>query len=193
MTKNQFIYLNSVDNMMLASLLYWQNKITDYLNEYYDGNPENALRTKFGDCMGKSLSLLEAAYDYPTMFRGVVNDNMLQAGAIIEYRIGEIYLYEERQQHILLDIVCAAPWNCLTRSFPETRKGSAEWLIADIIQEMTSPPSRVSGILKVAAIPRAIDFYQKLGFEENPDGSREMILTEQRALQFLEEHIRRWR
>ncbi len=50
-----------------------------------------------------------------------------------------------------------------------------------------------SGIFKVAAIPRAIKFYQKIGFEENPDGSREMILTEQRALQFLDEHIRSWR
>jgi hypothetical protein len=127
------------------------------------------------------------------MFRGVVNNNMLQAGAIIEYRIGEIYLYEQRQQYILLDIICGAPWNCLTRSVPETCKGAAECLIADIIQEMTSPPSRVSGILKVAAIPRAINFYQKLGFEENPDGSKEMILTEERALQFLEAHRLRWR
>lgn len=151
------------------------------------------MRTKFGDCMGKSRGLLEAAYDNPTMFRGVTNNNMLQAGAIIEYGIGQIYLYEGRQQHVLLDIVCSAPWNCLTRSIPETCKGAAEWLLADIIREITSPPSQVSGILKVAAIPRAIDFYQRLGFEENPDGSREMILTEEKALQFLEEHTRHWR
>jgi hypothetical protein len=72
-------------------------------------------------------------------------------------------------------------------------KGSAEWLIADLIQEITFPPSRVSGILKVAAIPRAVDFYQRVGFVENQDGSGEMILTEEKALQFLEAHKLRWR
>lgn len=193
MTTKQFTYLNYADDVMFANLLTWQNKIQDYLNEYYAGNPENAMRTKFGDCMGKSLALLEATYDNPTMFRGVTNNNILQAGATIEYGIGEIYLYEGRQQHVILDIICSAPWNCLNTSVPETCKGAAEWLIADIIREITSPPRQVSGILKVAAIPRAINFYQRLGFEENPDGSREMILTKEKALQFLEEHIRRWR
>jgi hypothetical protein len=193
MNKNKFTYVNYADRKLLTDLLYWQEKITDYLEEYYDGNPANARKSKFGDCMGKSLNLLETATDNRAMFRGVVNNNMLQAGVIIEYRIGEIYLYEEQQQHILLDIVCSAPWNCLAKSLPETCKGSAEWLIADIIQEMISADSRVNGILKVAAVPRAIEFYQRISFEENPDGSGEMILTEEKALQFLEEHIKRWR
>ncbi|RUT05889.1 hypothetical protein DSM106972_030950 [Dulcicalothrix desertica PCC 7102] len=51
----------------------------------------------------------------------------------------------------------------------------------------------MSGILKVAAIPAAIEFYSSIGFEENPDGSREMILTREKALQFLEAHQLRWR
>jgi hypothetical protein len=192
MIKNRFTYVNYADRRVTTDLLYWQNKIQDYLVEFYASNRNNALGTQFGDCANKSLDLLEVARDNPTRFRGVVN-NLLQAGAIIEYRRGEIYLYESEQQHILLDIVCAAPWNCLPRSVFETYKGAAEWLIADIIQEMTSLPNRISGIFKVAAIPRAIKFYQRIGFEENPDGSREMILTEQRALQFLDEHIRSWR
>ena len=50
----------------------------------------------------------------------------------------------------------------------------------------------MSGIFKVAAIPRAIGAYEKMGFEENPDGSREMILTQERALQFLEEYKNHW-
>ncbi|MBD2777751.1 hypothetical protein [Iningainema tapete] len=193
MTKNKFDYVNYANNVVAANLLYWQDKIQDYLIEFYGGNRNNALGTKFGDCANICLDLLELSGDDPTKFRGVVNNDMLQAGAIIEYRIGEIYLYEGRQQHVLLDIVCAAPWNCLPRSVPETCRGAAEWLIADIIQEMTSAPNRVSGIFKVAAIPRSIEFYKRIGFEENPDGSREMILTEERALQFLEEHKRRWR
>ncbi|MEC4818945.1 MAG: hypothetical protein SAK29_37570 [Scytonema sp. PMC 1069.18] len=117
---------------------------------------------------------------------------MLQAGSIIELRVGEIYLYEGEQPHLLLDIVCSAPWNCLPQRVSETRKGAATWLIAEIIDEMTSPPNRMSGILKVAAIPAAIEFYRSIGFEENPDGSREMILTREKALQFLEAYRLRW-
>jgi hypothetical protein len=193
MTKNKFVYVNYANNAVTANLLYWQDKIQDYLIEFYGGNRNNVLGTKFGDCANICFDLLELSGDEPTNFRGVVNNDMLQAGAIIEYRMGEIYLYEGRQQHILLDIVCTAPWNCLPRNVSETCRGAAEWLIADIIQEMTSAPHEMSGIFKVAAIPRAIEFYRRIGFEENPDGSREMILTEERALQFLEEHIRRWR
>ncbi len=192
MKKNEFYYVNYADRMVISNLLYWQEKIQNYLIEFYGGNRINPLGTTFGDCISKSFYLLDYARDNPTMFRGVVSDNMLQAGAIIEYRIGDIYLYEERQQHVLIDIFCSAPWNCLPQPITETRKGSAPWLIADIIEEITSDSS-IKGILKVAAIPRAIESYKSIGFEENPDGSREMILTEERALQFLEEYKLRWR
>ena len=192
MTKNSFNYVNYADSITITNLIFWQEKIDEYIREFYGGNPENTLRTKFGYCMNKSLYLLEAAGDTPNMFRGVLNSNMLQAGSMIESRVGEIYLYEGEQQHLLLDILCSAPWNCLPQSISETRKGAATWLIAEIIQEMTSPPNRMSGILKVAAIPAAIQFYKSLGFEENPDGSREMILTREKALQFLEAYRLYW-
>lgn len=126
------------------------------------------------------------------MFRGVTNNNMLQAGAIIDYRIGEIYLYEEPQHHVLIDILCSAPWNCLSQPIEETRKGAAPWLIADLIEEINEGSSFQGGIFKVAATPRAIKAYQKMGFQENPDGSREMILTKERAVQFLEEYKSYW-
>lgn len=193
MTKNQFSYVKYADRIVIANLLYWQEKIQDYLIEFYSGNRSNSLETTFGDCISKSFELLDYASDNPTMFRGVVSDNMLQASAIIDYRIGEIYLYEERQQYVLIDILCSAPWNCLPQILPETRKGAAPWLIADIIEEITSESSSISGIFKVAAIPRAIEAYKSIGFEENPDGSREMVLTEERALQFLEEYRLRWK
>jgi hypothetical protein len=185
MTINRFAYINYADPQVISNLLYWQNKVEDYLIEVYDADRNNILGTEFGDCANKSFELLEVTRDERTKFRGVLNSNRLQAGAIIEYRVGEIYLYEGQQQYVVLDIVCAAPWNCLSQAISETRRGAAEWLIADIIQEMTSLPNRVSEIFKVAAIPRAIQFYRRVGFEENPDGSREMILTKQRALQFL--------
>ncbi|MUH01859.1 hypothetical protein F7734_60265 [Scytonema sp. UIC 10036] len=193
MTKNQFTYLKYADWQVISNLLQWQNKIQDYLMEFYGADRNNILGTKFGDCASKSLELLEVARDERTKFRGVLNNNILQSGAIVEDRVGEIYLYEGQQHYVLLDIVCTAPWNCLPQTVSETCKGAAEWLIADIIQEITSSPNRVRGIFKVAAIPRAIEFYRRVGFEENPDGSREMILTEERALQFLQEHFIRWR
>jgi hypothetical protein len=193
MTINQFIFINYANDVVIFNLLDWQNKIQSYLIEYYDGDPANALRTKFGICMNKSQYLLEAASDYPTNFRGVTSDNMLHAGAIIDSRRGEIYLYEGRQEYLILDILCSAPWNCLPQSISETKKGAATWLIAEIIQEAISPPNQMSGILKVAAIPAAIEFYISIGFEENPDGSREMILTREKALKFLEAHKLRWR
>ena len=192
MTKNVFDYISYADSIAIANLIFWQERIDEYIREYYAGNPRNTLRTKFGYCVNKSLYLLEAATDTPNMFRGVKSSNMLQAGSMIEYRVGKIYLYEGEQQHLLLDILCSAPWNCLPQNISETRKGAATWLIAQIIQEITSPPNRVSGILKVAAIPTAIEFYRSIGFEENPDGSREMILTKEKALQFLEAYKLRW-
>ncbi|NJN07552.1 MAG: hypothetical protein HC815_05995 [Richelia sp. RM1_1_1] len=193
MSTNTFNYVKYTDRKARISLLYWQQKIQDYLVEFYTGDISNALGSEFGDCIAKSSELLEYALDNRTMFRGVMNDEMLQAGAIIDYRVGEIYLYEEPIQHILIDILCSAPWNCLPEPVPETKKGAAPWLIADIIEEITSESSNVSGIFKVAATLRAIEAYKKMGFEENPDGSREMILTEEKALQFLEEYKIRWR
>ncbi len=180
MSINEFFYVNYADRRVILDLLFWQDKIEEYLTEFYDGNLANTLRTKFGICINKSQYLLEATRDNPTKFRGVASDNMLHAGAIIENRRGEIYLYEGRREHLLLDILCSAPWNCLPQSVFETKKGAATWLIAEIIQETSG------AILKVAAIPTAIEFYRNIGFDENPDGSREMILTREKALQFLE-------
>ncbi|MGB3759954.1 MAG: hypothetical protein WBA07_26870 [Rivularia sp. (in: cyanobacteria)] len=193
MSINQFNYINYADRRVSTNLLYWQQKIQDYLIEYYNGDINSPLGSKFGDCISKSFELSEYAMDNPTMFRGVSSDNMLQAGAIIDYRIGEIYLYEEPQHHILIDILCSAPWNCLPEPIAETKKGAAPWLIADIIEEILSSSLNIHGIFKVAAIPRAIEAYKNMGFAENPDGSREMILTRERALQFVEDYKMRWR
>lgn len=192
MSNNKFNYVNYADRIVRENLLYWQQKIEDYLIEFYQGDLNDALGSKFGDCITKSSELLEYSLDNPTMFRGVTNNNMLQAGAIIDSRIGEIYLYEEPQHHVLIDILCSAPWNCLSEPVEETRKGAAPWLIADLIEEINEGSSFQGEIFKVAATPRAIKAYQKMGFQENPDGSREMILTKERAVQFLEEYKSYW-
>ena len=193
MSINKFEYVNYASDVIIGNLSFWQEKILDYSIEFYQGSLNDAIGTEFGDCIVKSYELLECTLDNPTMFRGVINNNMLQAGAIIDYRFGEIYLYDEPQQHILIDIFCSAPWNCLSEPVEETRKGAAPWLITDLIEEINESSSSQCGIFKVAATPRAIKAYEKMGFQENPDGSREMILTPERALQFVERYKSRWK
>ena len=53
MTKNRFTYVNYADRRVTTDLLYWQDKIQDYLIEFYGGNRNNALGTQFGDCASK--------------------------------------------------------------------------------------------------------------------------------------------
>lgn len=192
MSKNRFDYINYATDIVISNLFDWRQNIESYLIQFYGGNIINALGSKFGDCIAKSSELLDYALDNPIMFRGVMSDNILQAGAIIDYRFGEIYLYEEPQDHVLIDILCSAPWNCLPESIEETKKGAAPWLMADLIEEINEVSKRCR-IFKVAATPRAVEAYKKMGFQESPDGSREMILTEQRALEYLEEYKLRWR
>ncbi|MEO1762362.1 MAG: hypothetical protein AAFR83_10385 [Cyanobacteria bacterium J06629_18] len=79
----------------------------------------------------------------------------------------------------------------MSEPIEETRKGAAPWLIANLIEDINEV-ARIGGVFKVAAIPRAIKAYEKMGFQESPDGSREMILTPERALQFVEEYKLRW-
>ncbi|MEC4818944.1 MAG: hypothetical protein SAK29_37565 [Scytonema sp. PMC 1069.18] len=68
MTRNIFEYINYADSTAISSLIFWQEKIDEYIREFYGGNPENTLRTKFGYCVNKSLALLETATDSPNIF-----------------------------------------------------------------------------------------------------------------------------
>ena len=75
--------------------------------------------------------------------------------------------------------------------FSEKKKGAATWLMAEIIQETID--TEIEGVTKVLAIDRAINFYLDIGFEENPEYSRELILTREAARIFLEEQLNRRR
>lgn len=59
--------------------------------------------------------------------------------------------------------------------------------MSEIIEEVID--TEIEGIIKILAIDRAKDFYSNIGFEENPDYEREMVLTREASQSF----IRRYR
>lgn len=60
--------------------------------------------------------------------------------------------------------------------------------MAEIIQETID--TEIEGVTKVLAIDRAINFYLDIGFEENPEYSRELILTREAAIIFLNKELK---
>ena len=72
--------------------------------------------------------------------------------------------------------------------FPEKRKGAATWLMAEIIQETID--TEIEGVTKVLAIDRARKFYLDIGFEENPEYFRELVLNKVAARSFLNKELR---
>lgn len=60
--------------------------------------------------------------------------------------------------------------------------------MADIILEVID--TNIEGVTKLLAIDRARSFYEKIGFQPNPDFDREMILTKEAARLFLQNQLR---
>lgn len=194
-TFNRFTYIIGADRETVNEIIGWVTKSIEYINQFFGGNIDRAKGTKFGDCIAKVEYLTDLITDnqnnYTSSFRGVRDINgRLQAGAIISEENDVIYFYAEEREYLYLDTFTTPPWNCLEgMTFPETVKGAATWLIADIINETID--TDIEGVIKTIAIDRARDFYQSIGFEENPDFPREMILTREAALRFLQDQLRR--
>ncbi|KYC40096.1 hypothetical protein WA1_29545 [Scytonema hofmannii PCC 7110] len=55
--------------------------------------------------------------------------------------------------------------------------------MSEIVQEVID--TDIVGVIKVLAIDRAKSFYLSIGFQENPDYEREMVLTREEARLFL--------
>lgn len=47
MTINEFRYVISAQEEIQSGLQFWQSKIREYLNRYYQGDVENALMNSF--------------------------------------------------------------------------------------------------------------------------------------------------
>ncbi|MEM7552512.1 MAG: hypothetical protein AAF378_00145 [Cyanobacteria bacterium P01_A01_bin.84] len=192
---NRFTYVISANNEIENEIISWVTKSQEYINQYFEGDRSRINKTIFGDCVSKVEALAELFIyndSYLSDFRGVRDiDGRLQAGAIISEQIGELYPYAEDRKYLSIDPFTTPPWNCLELEgveFPEKRKGAATWLMAEIIQETIG--TEIEGVTKVLAIDRARKFYLDIGFEENPEYFRELILTREAARFFLNKELR---
>ncbi|MEM7552487.1 MAG: hypothetical protein AAF378_00020 [Cyanobacteria bacterium P01_A01_bin.84] len=194
---NRFNYIKGANKDITIELISWFTKSQEYINQYFGGDRNQINKTVFGDCVSKIESLIDLVIDdnYSSEFRGVRDTNgRLQAGAIISEQIGELYPYTEERKYLSIDPFTTPPWNCLKLEeveFPEKQKGAATWLITEIVREIID--TEIEGVTKVLAIDRARNFYLDVGFEENPEYFRELILTKEAAIFFLEEQLNRRR
>ena len=195
---NRFNYVIGANDEIEDELISWVASAEEYINQYFEGDRSRINKTVFGDCISKIEALVELFIygdNYLSDFRGVRDiDGRLQAGAIISEQIGELYPYAHERKYLSIDPFTTPPWNCLELEgveFPEKKKGAATWLMAEIIQETID--TEIEGVTKVLAIDRARNFYLDIGFEENPEYFRELILTKEVASNFLEEQLERRR
>ncbi|BAZ14906.1 hypothetical protein NIES4071_67760 [Calothrix sp. NIES-4071] len=127
--------------------------------------------------------------DEASLFRGVRDESGLQAGAIVSRQYGVIYPDIEQREYLSVDPFTTPPWNCLEGvTFSKTIKGAATWLMADIILEVIN--TNIEGVTKLLTIDRARSFYEKIGFQPNPDFDREMILSKEAARLFVQNQLR---
>jgi hypothetical protein len=184
---NRFSYVIGADQTTQNELIGWVSTSLEYINLYFGGDRIRIVKTKFGDCVSKVEYLADLVIDSEnaSLFRGVRDTNgRLQAGAIVSFTNGLIYPYTEERNYLSIDPFTTPPWNCLEGvTFPETVKGAGTWLMSEIVQEVID--TEISGVIKISAIDRAKSFYLSMGFQENPDYQREMVLTREEARLFL--------
>lgn len=188
---NKFTYVIGADQATQNELISWITTSLQYINQFFEGDRSRIRGTKFGDCLSKVEFLVDSVVDSDeaSLFRGVRDESgLLQAGAIISRQHGVIYPDIEQREYLSIDPFTTPPWNCLEGvTFPETIKGAATWLMADIILEVID--TNIEGVTKLLTIDRARSFYESIGFQPNPDFDREMILTKEAARLFVQNQL----
>lgn len=171
-----FDFVKGTDARVQQDLANWENKIDDYLSEFFDNEVERVYGTRFGDNIAIISDIAENATAEPETFRGVRDrEGRLQAAAIVH----------QQSDHLEVDLLATAPWNIFPNQ-PESLKGAGTALMAELVKE--SLDLGFGGRLKLYAIPRAKQFYEKLGLEETAQGDWEF--SPSRAERFLERQER---
>lgn len=186
---NEFSFVVGATIEVQQGFLLWDRKIREYLNTYYQGNRENAKNTIFYICISKTEEISSNLIERQDDFRSVFDDaSLLAASCIIQ--TANIEIEGRFYPGIEIESFTNSPWNTISYSQPERRKGSAASLVEELIRECLA--NGFNGILKAFAIPSARQFYRDIGFIET-NGSGEMILTEYAASEFLQrqEELRR--
>ncbi len=178
---NEFSYVIGVTRQVREGLIFWDEKVKEYVDTYYQGDEQNARETRFYRGITKARIIIDSLFEKEESFRSVFdNQNLLASVGIIEET--SIFLEDELVDCIEIESIVNSPWNLIDHLVPEKRKGAATAIIEGIIKE--NRDKRLSPILKLFAVPGEKNFYTDLGFEET-NGSGEMILSENQASMLL--------
>lgn len=176
---NEFNVIKIANAQVQQDIANWENKADDYVNEFFNNDVEGVYDTRFGDNLAIISDLAENATTEPEAFRGVRDRaSRLQAAAIVH----------QQSDYLEIDLIATAPWNILQNQ-PQSVKGAGTALMENLVKE--SIDLGFGGRLKLYAISRAKQFYEKIGLEETDEGDWE--LTPQAAQRFLERQQRRRR
>lgn len=176
---NEFDLVKGADARVQQDIANWENKIDDYVSEFFDNELERVYGTRFGDNLAIISDIAENATAEPETFRGVRDrEGRLQAAGIVHLQ----------SDYLEVDLIATAPWNILPNQ-PESLKGAGTALMEELVKE--SKDLGFGGRLKLYAIPRARQFYEKLGLEETAQGDWEF--SPETAERFLERQGRRRR
>jgi hypothetical protein len=175
---NEFYLVQGASAEVLQDIDGWNNRVRDYLRDFFDGDIERVRGTRFGDNIAKITYMTERAVMEPNTFRGVRDvHSRLQAGAIVEEEIDFLFL----------DALASAPWNVLGNQ-PETIKGAGTTLMEELVKESKALGNE--GRIRLYPLQRSLQFYTDIGFVET--GSGDWELTEEAASRFLEEQRQFW-
>lgn len=175
---NEFYLVQGASAEVIQDIDGWNNRVRDYLRDFFDGDIERVRGTRFGDNIAKITYMTERVVMEPNTFRGVRDvHSRLQAGAIVEEEIDFLFL----------DALASAPWNVLGNQ-PETIKGAGTTLMEELVKESKALGNE--GRIRLYPLQRSLQFYTDIGFVET--GSGDWELTEEAASRFLEEQRQFW-
>jgi GNAT superfamily N-acetyltransferase len=176
---NEFDFIKGADALVQQDIANWEEKIANYVSEFFDNEVERVYGTQFGDSIAIIADIAENATTEPETFRGVRDrSGRLQAAAIVH----------QQSDYLEVDFIATAPWN-LVPDRSESIKGAGTALMEELVKESLDLGN--GGRLKLYAIPRARQFYERIGLEETESGDWE--LSPQAAERFLERLERRRR
>ena len=173
---SDFNSISGANTKVQQNIAQWEDKADEYVSELFDDEMESIYGTRFGDNLAIISDIAENATTQPETFRGVCDrEGRLQAAAIVH----------QRSDYLEVDLIATAPWNVLQNQ-PESVKGAGTALMEELAKE--SIDLGFGGRLKLYTIPRAKQFYEKIGLGETDEGDWE--LTPQAAQRFLEQQER---
>lgn len=157
-----FHFVKSADAQVRRDIVYWENKVNNYVEEIFNNDIERVYGTQFGDNLSIIIELAENVTTEPESFRGVRDQvGRLQAAAIVHQVNG----------YLEVDFMATAPWNILQNQ-SESVRGAGTALMEELVKE--SSGLGFGGRLKLYTIPRARQFYEKIGLEQTEEGDWEL-------------------